>query len=141
MPATTDALTADLLDGHDPVAATRDGLSHDALEAVRRALFGTSDATPSERKELARVLGVSERTLTRRQGERLSSSESDRLLLIAETFDLAARALDGLDRARAWLTAPHHLLGGEAPLARLDTLAGAREVQTMLYHIEYGMVA
>ncbi len=143
MPATLapDALTADILDERDPVTATRDGLNHGALEAVRGALFGTAESTPSERHELAQALGVSGRTLDRRRGGRLSPLESDRLLLVAETFDLAVQALDNADRARAWLFRPHALLGGETPMARLDTLAGAREVQSMLRHIEYGMAA
>ena len=91
---------------------------------------------------LARVLSISERTLARRKHQgRLQPSESDRLLVLAEIVRLAIVALDGVESARAWLTAPHLLLGGESPLAHLDTAMGTEEVRTMLYHIEYSMPA
>lgn len=134
-----DALVQDVLGERDPVAAVREGLAHDELETVRAALFG--ERPTAGVREMARALGVSEKTLGRRTGGHLTPQESDRLLLVAETFDLAVRALDGADAARAWLARPHALLDGEAPLARLDTLAGAREVQTLLFHVEYGMAA
>jgi uncharacterized protein (DUF2384 family) len=40
------------------------------------------------------------------------------------------------DAARAWLKRPHALLGGECPLARLDTEPGLREVEDMLTTID-----
>lgn len=141
--AVIEPLVDEILGGMDPVRAAREGLTPDALDTVRDALFGESWSA-ADTKTLANALGVSERTLGRRRTmpeKPLPPAQSDRLLLLAETYDLAVRALNGQDRARAWLTQPHRLLGGEAPLTRLDTLAGTREVQTMLYHLEYGMVA
>ena len=118
----------------DPVAAVRTGLPYAALERVGKAL-GAPDAL------LARALGVSERTLYRRRKEegRLTSEESDRLLLLAETTQLATKALDDSDEARRWLREPHSLLGGESPLEHMDTVAGIQEVREMLLHIEYSM--
>lgn len=136
-------LTADILGRMDPVQAARKGLPPRALDRVSDALFGASP-TADDTRLFARALGVSERTISRRKttpSEPLPSPQSDRLLLLAETYDLAVQALEGEDRARAWLTRPHRLLDGESPVARLDTLAGVREVQAMLYHVEYGMAA
>ena len=141
--AVAEPLAGEILGHLDPVQAARQGLSPRALDRVSAAIFGTS-RTAEDTRVFARALGVSERTITRRKtkpSEPLPPQQSDRLLLLAETYDLAVQALEGEDRARAWLTRPHGLLGGESPVARLDTLAGVREVQTMLYHIEFGMAA
>lgn len=132
-----------ILGERDPVQAAREGLPPQALSVVSDALFGAA-RTAADTEAFARALGVSERTVARRKtatDEPLPSGLSDRLLLVAETYDLAVQALESEDRARAWLTRPHTLLGSEAPMARLDTLAGVREVQSMLYHIEFGMAA
>jgi len=120
----------------DPVGAVRSGLPYASLERVREVL-GAPDHL------LAQALSVSERTLYRRrkQEERLSPAESDRLLLLSETFELARRALDSEEAARRWLREPHELLGGERPLEHMDTLAGAQEVQTMLLSVEHSMPA
>lgn len=139
--AVADPLSDRILGGLDPVQAAREGLPFRALDRVSAALFGPS-RTATE--TLARALGLSSKTMDRRAsspGAPLPPRDSDRLLLLAETFDLAVLALDGEDQARAWLARPHKLFGGEPPVSRLDTLAGVREVQTALYHIEYGMVA
>ena len=141
--AVAEPLADEILGTMDPVQAARGGLSPRALDRVSDALFGAS-RTAADTRLFARALGVSERTITRRKtrpSEPLPPQQSDRLLLLAETYDLAVQALEGEDRARAWLTRPHHLLGDESPVERLDTLAGVREVQTMLYHVEYGMAA
>ena len=117
----------------DPVGAVRSGLPFSVFERVR-GVVGASDGL------LARVLATSERTLHRRRAQgRLTSEESDRLLLLAETVALAVQALDDLDRARLWLASPHALLGGEAPLEHMDTVAGIEEVKTMLHHVDHSM--
>jgi putative toxin-antitoxin system antitoxin component (TIGR02293 family) len=117
----------------DPVAAVRAGLPFSAYVALRDAL-GVSDHA------LARLIATSERTLQRRRRQgRLAPDESDRVLLLSGVFALAARALDGEERAAAWLATPHALFGGETALEYMDTLAGVEEVRTALLHIEHGM--
>jgi len=121
--------------GSDPVAAVRAGLSYAAVEQVQNHLEAP-DAL------LARALGISPRTLSRRREKgTLTTGESDRLVLLAEIVGLARRALDDGEAAREWLSAPHSMLGGESPLDHMDTVAGMEEVKKMLYHIEYGIPA
>ena len=121
--------------GSDLVASVRAGLPFAALEHVRDYLDASDDL-------LARALGISARTLSRRRDAgTLTTDESDRLVLLAEIVALARQALDSAEAARAWLRAPHAMLGGESPLDRMDTAVGMQEVKTMLYHIEYGMPA
>jgi putative toxin-antitoxin system antitoxin component (TIGR02293 family) len=85
---------------------------------------------------------VSPRTLRRRrEAGTLTTSESDRLVLLAEVVALARRAFDSAESAREWLRAPHAVLGGASPLDRMDTVVGMKEVMAMLGHIEHGMPA
>ncbi len=119
--------------GSDPVEAVRRGLPVTALLHVQEILQAPDDA-------LARALGISRRTLSRRrETDTLTTDASDRLLQLATIVALAQQALDGTEGARTWLRTSHALLGGESPLQRMDTLAGMDQVNTLLYHIEYGL--
>jgi len=100
--------------GSDPVAAVRSGLPYAALEHVREHLEASDDL-------LARALGISSRTLSRRRETgTLTTDESDRLVLLAEIVVLARQALDGTEPAREWLRTSHSMLGGESPLDHTD---------------------
>lgn len=89
---------------------------------------------------MARALGISTRTLSRRrERDTLTTDQSERLLQLAAIVALAQQALDGPAGARTWLQTSHALLGGESPLQHMDTVAGMDEVKTLLYHIEYGL--
>jgi putative toxin-antitoxin system antitoxin component (TIGR02293 family) len=91
---------------------------------------------------LAGKIGVSTATLSRRRqsGQPLDPGASDRLLRFARLFRLATELHDGDEEAaRAWLTSPARALDGETPLARADTEAGAREVETLIGRLEHGV--
>jgi len=121
--------------GSDPVAAVRAGLPYQAVEHVQEHLEAPDEL-------LARAMGISTRTLSRRQeAGTLTTGESDRLVLLAEIVALARRALDSAEATREWLSTPHSMLGGESPIDHMDTVAGMEEVKNMLYHIEYGLPA
>lgn len=115
--------------------AVRDGLPTDALDALR-AFLDTPAAT------LADALGIAPRTLSRRRAAgRLAPDESDRLLRTARLAEMALVALGDSTAAAAWLTEPKRLLGGESPLRHADTAPGAREVEDMLYAVEFTAAA
>ena len=118
------------------VAAVREGFPFNVYERVR-VMLGLSA------RELAEVLSIPERTLQRRkQAGRLAPEESDRLLRLAYLVALALVVFeDDMERTARWLTAPKALLGGESPLVHADTEPGAREVEDMLYAIEFTMPA
>jgi putative toxin-antitoxin system antitoxin component (TIGR02293 family) len=68
--------------------------------------------------------------------------ESDRLLRLARVFELGVTVFEGdTERAVRWFTMPKSRLGGESPLERADTEPGIREVEDMLYTIEFTMAA
>lgn len=122
------------LDG-GPVTALREGLPTEAFDRLR-AFLGCSATT------LAEALGFAPRTLARRrQRGRLSPGESDRLLRTARLAELALAVFEDAEAAAGWLTTPKRLLGGEAPLERADTAPGAREVEDMLFAVEFSAPA
>jgi putative toxin-antitoxin system antitoxin component (TIGR02293 family) len=80
--------------GSDPVAAVRARLPYAAVEQLQNHLEAP-DAL------LARAMGVSPRTLSRRREKgKLTTGESDRLVLLAEVVGLARRALGSEEGAR-----------------------------------------
>ena len=118
------------------VEAVREGFPYEVFERLRSLLGVTA-------RELSELLKIPERTLQRRRvAGRLLADESDRLLRVARVVELATVVFDD-DQAKAmrWLNTPKTLLGGESPLVRLDTGPGAREVEDMLFAIEFSMPA
>lgn len=102
-----------------------------------KALLGLSD------KEIAETIGTSEKTLQRMRKRKtpFSMVESDRLYRMARIFTLASHVLGGDDVAREWLRKPQYGLGEELPIDLMKTEDGAREVEELLYRIEYGVLS
>jgi len=93
--------------------------------------------------DVARVLGMSERNMIRReQGETaLSVADADRAFRLARVADLAVALLGDAERAKAWIKSPHRYLGGETPVIMIETEIGTDLVIESLYAIAYGGVA
>lgn len=92
--------------------------------------------------ELAKIIGVSDRTLTRvRKSEaRLNPVASDRFYRSARILRLAADVFEDLPRAVRWLQREQPGLDGKVPLALLDTEPGAQAVETLLRQLEYSVL-
>ena len=118
------------------IDAVRSGLSYDAFERLAEFL-----GVPA--RELGERLSISRRTLARRrESGQLTPEESDRLLRLARLSEMALVVFEGQKAsARRWLTEPKSLLGGESPIERADTETGVREVEDMLYAIEFTAAA
>jgi putative toxin-antitoxin system antitoxin component (TIGR02293 family) len=113
--------------------ALRRGFPYAAFEALLNAL-------ELPLAQLADVLGVAGRTLARRKSSRyLSPIESDRLYRVARTTFLASEVLGSLEKARQWLHRENRALGGETPIANLDTEIGERQVEDLLLRISHGI--
>lgn len=92
----------------------------------------------------AAIIDVSERTLARirkSSSQRLPSIASDRIYRLARIFSIAAEVLEDKEKAREWIRRPQIGLGGKTPLELLHTEAGAKEVENLLWRIEYGIVS
>jgi len=113
---------------------TREGLPVGALTLLANQLS-------VERKTLARVVGISDRTLSRRlaKKERLSAEESDRTVRLARIVALTTDTLGSSGKASSWLQTPNRALDGQRPLDLLDTDTGVKSVETILARIEYGV--
>jgi putative toxin-antitoxin system antitoxin component (TIGR02293 family) len=94
-----------------------------------------------DRRRLAHIIGISDRTLSRRlaNDERLTAEESDRMVRLARVVAMATDTLGTSAKAASWLQSPNMVLGGQAPLDILDTDSGTRTVETVLGRIEWGL--
>jgi len=115
-------------------AVTRAGLSAEILPALAGELS-------MDRSQVARMVGIPERTLSRRLSShsRLSAEESDRTVRLARVLALAKDTLGDMAKASRWLQTPNRALEGDAPFELLDTDAGVQSVETVLGRIAYGV--
>lgn len=74
-------------------------------------------------------------------GGLLSATEQDRVYRAEKVLARAIEVLEDADAARAWLNRNNRSLGGEIPLALLDTEPGYELVLDTLGRIEYGVVS
>ena len=117
------------------IRAIERGLSSRAADAFRTRL-GLSQG------EFAKLLRVSTRTLARRQRQgRLAKAESDLLYRFARLYEQAVAVMGSESDARFWLKQPQWGLGGAIPLNYARTEPGAREVEDLLYRIDYGVLS
>jgi putative toxin-antitoxin system antitoxin component (TIGR02293 family) len=96
-------------------------------------------------KEVAALLGVSERTLARQltgagRDALLSVAESDRLVRVARVLEFAIKAFDEPAIALGWLRRPVLALGERVPLELIQTEQGTLMVLRSLATIVYGGV-
>lgn len=120
-----------------PTAAHRvsEGLSTGSLDTVQLRLELSN-------KELADVVQISPRTLTRRKKEdTLPPDESERVYRINRLIEIAADVLGGQAEARDWMKEPNFALGDESPLSLAKTEPGAQLVERVLHQIQHGMSA
>jgi putative toxin-antitoxin system antitoxin component (TIGR02293 family) len=116
------------------VRQVRRGFAFRRLAKLRKAM-----ALPWD--QLARLVSIHPRTIARRQNAgRLEPDESDRVLRIATVFDLAVDLFEGdVAGAMRWLHAPQYGFDGEVPLELVSTAVGARQVETLISQLEYGV--
>jgi putative toxin-antitoxin system antitoxin component (TIGR02293 family) len=115
------------------IQSLKAGLPVGELDDLRSSLD-----LPMER--LVPMLGISKATLHRRKNAgRLDPAESDRVVRFARLLGLAASVMESLENGRRWLSSPQVGLGGAVPLEYAETEVGAREVEHLLWRIEYGV--
>lgn len=110
------------------------GFPYKALESLR-------ENTGLGMSEIARLVQINPRTLSRRKREgRLHADESDRALRLSRVYGRALDLFGGdLDRTRHWLSTPKVALGDESPLHYARVEVGAREVVDLIGRIEHGI--
>lgn len=113
--------------------AIHEGLSYQSLDHVLKS----DDLEASEAYDLV----GSRRTLMRKkkEGTKLSPTESDRLARVVRVIARAEEALGDRDKARRWLRKENRALEGKRPIDLLDSDPGTRIVERILGRIEHGI--
>ncbi len=110
-----------------------EGLPKAALRITVRRVY----AAPREANQcLYRI--VPEATYKRRTGK-LRAAESERTERLARVIAAAEAVWNDQNDAREWLTTPHPELGGRAPIECALTELGARQVESVLDRLQYGL--
>jgi putative toxin-antitoxin system antitoxin component (TIGR02293 family) len=111
-----------------------EGMPLGAVEALKASI-----AVPD--RQLAQLLGISEKTLSRARAAKgkLEPVASDRLVRVARIVALAIDVLEGEAAALHWLKRPQIGLGGRVPLSMLTTDPGRDQVEKLLLRIEHGV--
>jgi putative toxin-antitoxin system antitoxin component (TIGR02293 family) len=110
------------------------GFSFQQFEQIRQ-----ETGLPTEK--LAASIGMSLRTLTRRKKEnKLTASESDRLVSISRLLSLSVELFEGNKvQAFRWFVNPNRALGNNSPLEISSTETGSREVENLIGRLENGV--
>ncbi len=89
---------------------------------------------------LSKIVQISKRTLDRRRVKGLlKTDESERVLRLAQVYDMAVMVFETNKKAESWLKKPARGLGGRVPLEYADTDLGAREVINLLGRLDHGV--
>ncbi|MBI4699449.1 MAG: DUF2384 domain-containing protein [Nitrospirae bacterium] len=141
-------------------ALIKEGLPWGVISHIKKAFNLPDDV-------IARIIGVSPRTIARRRqtvkspvklagvasgksrrgraadtsADRLSPVESDRVYRFARIIALAEDVFEDKAESLEWLKSPQYGLGGRIPFDMLQTDAGTREVEELLVRIDYGVIS
>lgn len=117
------------------VAMIYEGLPVQEFDDLKE-LLGVSSA------RLGELLGISKATLARRKQQGvLSKEESDRAIRYAQIMGVAMEVLESREHAMRWMSLPQFGLAGAIPIEYANTEVGAKEVESLLWRIEYGVLA
>ena len=131
-------LILDFLGGTKPndnlLAIIRTGLSP-------RAVTVLAERAGVTRSTILQKLDISESTIVRRTRARqkLTPLQSDRLVRVARIYAYATDVLGSEEKARQWMQRPIRALNFTPPFDLLDTEEGARQIETVLSHLEHGV--
>jgi len=110
--------------------------------AYGAVIFLVSHVKGLEEEDVAKVLGISTRTL-RRQGDtpekQMPADLASKAWLFAETLAKATEIFGGKEEAERWMSKPAMGLDGQRPIDLLQTVQGAELVNDFLTRLEYGV--
>ena len=115
------------------ISQLKQGFSTDVFDLLKERLNISDHA-------LSKIVQIPKRTLVRRRTEgRLRTDESERVLRLAQVYDMALSVFGADQKAESWLKRPARGLGGKVPLEYADTELGAHEVVNLLGRIDHGV--
>lgn len=66
-------------------------------------------------------------------------AETERMNVLSLTYRYGIEVFDDKDIFERWLRNPNRALGGKVPLCLLDTMAGIKEVVTIIGRLDHGI--
>lgn len=115
----------------------RTGIPYESIEVISKRIN-----LPV--KEVLAIFGLPQTTYNkkRREKSRLSSRESEVVLLLVELFDFGEEVFNHEnDKFHHWMKKRNLSLGNHSPVSFLDSITGIQEVRNCLNRIEYGNFA
>jgi len=106
------------------------------LQSLRRV---SAHYPAAERARVERLVAPRTTLLRRERAGILSPEESERLERMARVTALAEHVLESQADAQQFLTSPHPLLEGRAPIDVAVSDLGARRVEDVLWRLEFSL--
>ncbi|MBR9981857.1 MAG: DUF2384 domain-containing protein [Desulfatitalea sp.] len=129
----TDAIDIESLSADQLIRQLKTGLPIKSFDNLKTKLELTDIS-------LAQIVQIPKRTLNRRRLQgRFNTDESERVLRLAQVYDMAIAVFESQEKAKSWLKKPARGLGGKIPLEYADTYIGANEVIKLLGRIDQGV--
>jgi putative toxin-antitoxin system antitoxin component (TIGR02293 family) len=117
------------------------------INSVRRGialknLDGLIELTGITQKRMAEIMGVSQRTIQRKDAKSLLHPDaSEKAIKLGHLYRRGFTVFDDADKFKKWMAHPNPHLKNAAPLQVLDTFAGIELINLLLDNIEYGVYA
>lgn len=124
------------------VMYTNESCSRLLLEGIKRLQFAkvAKDIAMIPEKELAKISGLSQRTISRMNNEQLLPQQSAEVIIsIMRTYYRAIEVFESEETAHKWLKTPLKVLGNQTPLVSVSNRFGAELVLDILGRIEHGV--
>lgn len=113
--------------------AVEAGLTREAFDQTVQRVFGAGSAATEFKHRIV------PKTTLQRRGRRLSVPESERLERLARMTALAEEVWEAPALAHEFLTTPQPQLGGERPVDLTRSDLGTRQVEALLFQLEYSL--
>lgn len=103
------------------------------IESIRKTLGLSQEA-------LARVIGVSVRTIVRweKEGDQPPPLEKERIDLLHELIEIAKDIMDE-KAVESWFAKPKEFLSGQRPLDLLSSFRGIQQIREVLEKVRWGI--
>jgi putative toxin-antitoxin system antitoxin component (TIGR02293 family) len=91
--------------------------------------------------EFGKYIDLTSRAIQRKSlNDKLSTSISEKALLISNLYNKGSQAFEGIDNFKEWMDTPNLALGNVKPKEYLDTFSGIEYLMEELGRIEHGFM-
>ena len=130
---------SNFIEGYDTVEKVTGKMKDLTSPSLIPIIKGMLDITD---KQLAILFNISERHLGRIKNTPTTSLNTDiqeKIVRILNIYKLAVDVFESNDAAREWLKSPQYGLNNEIPIKLLSSESRSRDIENLLYQIEYSL--